>query len=244
MVRSNKIILKKTYFFQKYKKSILLKKNNLNSVGGSKVIRFKKKNSIKVVENFYPSIASIFLICFLDFDIIRKKYIINLIKKSTKIQFLTSSYLFKLFSYSAFNVFFFKNNKIPFFTHLGFVKNFSLVGNIKPSNYLNSIYSNSLGSYSKLVYKNFNFNFSHLRLPSGEVRKFPLDTFVFYKKEMSRFNLKFKYFYKNNKKLKLKKGFRFKVRGVAMNPIDHPHGGNTKSIKFPRTPWGFATKLK
>ena len=26
------------------------------------------------------------------------------------------------------------------------------------------------------------------------------------------------------------------VRGVAMNPIDHPHGGNTKSIKLPLTP--------
>jgi len=26
------------------------------------------------------------------------------------------------------------------------------------------------------------------------------------------------------------------VRGVAMNPVDHPHGGRTKSIKYPRTP--------
>jgi ribosomal protein L2 len=26
------------------------------------------------------------------------------------------------------------------------------------------------------------------------------------------------------------------TRGVAMNPIDHPHGGNTKSIKLQKTP--------
>lgn len=26
------------------------------------------------------------------------------------------------------------------------------------------------------------------------------------------------------------------VRGVATNPVDHPHGGRTKSIKYPRTP--------
>jgi ribosomal protein L2 len=26
------------------------------------------------------------------------------------------------------------------------------------------------------------------------------------------------------------------VRGVAMNAIDHPHGGKTKSIKYPKTP--------
>lgn len=34
------------------------------------------------------------------------------------------------------------------------------------------------------------------------------------------------------------------VRGVAMNPIDHPHGGRTKAIKYPRTPWGKTTKFK
>jgi large subunit ribosomal protein L2 len=31
-------------------------------------------------------------------------------------------------------------------------------------------------------------------------------------------------------------GLKSKVRGVAMNPIDHPHGGRTKAIKYPRTP--------
>lgn len=34
------------------------------------------------------------------------------------------------------------------------------------------------------------------------------------------------------------------VRGVAMNAVDHPHGGRTKSIKTPLTPWGKVTKLK
>jgi len=34
------------------------------------------------------------------------------------------------------------------------------------------------------------------------------------------------------------------VRGVAMNPVDHPHGGRTNTIKYPRTPWGLTTKYK
>ena len=34
------------------------------------------------------------------------------------------------------------------------------------------------------------------------------------------------------------------VRGVAMNAVDHPHGGRTKSVKTPLTPWGFVTKKK
>lgn len=29
-----------------------------------------------------------------------------------------------------------------------------------------------------------------------------------------------------------------------MNPVDHPHGGRAKSIKYPRTPWGLTTKYK
>lgn len=40
-------------------------------------------------------------------------------------------------------------------------------------------------------------------------------------------------------------GKRPKVRGVAMNPIDHPHGGGegkTTSGRHPVTPWGVPTK--
>lgn len=41
-----------------------------------------------------------------------------------------------------------------------------------------------------------------------------------------------------------KLGVRPKVRGVAKNPIDHPHGGAGKSSTggVPRTPWGKPTK--
>jgi len=41
------------------------------------------------------------------------------------------------------------------------------------------------------------------------------------------------------------KGFRPSVRGMAMNPIDHPHGGGegrSKSGSHPMTPWGKGCK--
>ena len=44
--------------------------------------------------------------------------------------------------------------------------------------------------------------------------------------------------------LSLKKGIAPRSRGVAKNPVDHPHGGRTKAIKYPRTPWGKTTKFK
>ena len=40
-------------------------------------------------------------------------------------------------------------------------------------------------------------------------------------------------------------GFRPVVRGIAMNPVDHPHGGGegrSKSGSHPVTPWGKSTK--
>ena len=42
-------------------------------------------------------------------------------------------------------------------------------------------------------------------------------------------------------------GRRPHVRGVAMNPVDHPHGGGegkTSGGRHPVTPWGFPTKGK
>lgn len=38
------------------------------------------------------------------------------------------------------------------------------------------------------------------------------------------------------------KGFRPTVRGVAMNPVDHPHGGRTKTSSPEFTPWGKVAK--
>ena len=44
--------------------------------------------------------------------------------------------------------------------------------------------------------------------------------------------------------INLKSGQAPRSRGVAKNPVDHPHGGRTKAIKYPRTPWGLTTKFK
>lgn len=39
-----------------------------------------------------------------------------------------------------------------------------------------------------------------------------------------------------------RKGWRPQVRGTAMNPVDHPHGGGegrtSRGMKYPKTPWG------
>jgi large subunit ribosomal protein L2 len=40
------------------------------------------------------------------------------------------------------------------------------------------------------------------------------------------------------------RGFRPHVRGEAMNPVDHPHGGRTRGGRHPVSPWGQQAKGK
>ena len=94
----------------------------------------------------------------------------------------------------------------------------------------------SAGTVAQLTAKDEKY--AHVKLPSGEIRLFHL-------------NLKASVGILGNeqhKNIKLGKagrsrhiGRRPKVRGVATNPSDHPHGGGegkTKGYKTPRTPWG------
>lgn len=56
--------------------------------------------------------------------------------------------------------------------------------------------------------------------------------------------------YKVNKLVEGKWGFSFSkskkisVRGVAMNPVDHPNGGRAKTVQPERSPWNWVAKKK
>jgi len=53
-----------------------------------------------------------------------------------------------------------------------------------------------------------------------------------------------KYFHHTKSGYWRKFGKKATVRGVAMNPVDHPHGGQSKAIRYQRTPWGHTAKHK
>jgi large subunit ribosomal protein L2 len=37
---------------------------------------------------------------------------------------------------------------------------------------------------------------------------------------------------------------KINVRGVAMNPVDHPNGGRTKTVQPEKSPWNWIAKKK
>ena len=103
-------------------------------------------------------------------------------------------------------------------------------------------YTRSLGSKSKILKLDTRTGYSLVVLSSGLKKIFSIFSLStsgscninFFKKTLSS----------TKSSDSLKRGLKPSVRGVAMNPIDHPHGGRTKSIKYQRTPWGKTTKYK
>ena len=95
----------------------------------------------------------------------------------------------------------------------------------------------SAGTYAQLMAKGGDY--AQVRLPSGEVRRVPI-------KGRATIGTVGNTDYENVRIGKAgrsrHKGFRPSVRGSAMNPVDHPHGGGEgKSpigLPSPMTPWG------
>jgi large subunit ribosomal protein L2 len=82
-------------------------------------------------------------------------------------------------------------------------------------------------------------DYINLKMPSTEVRKFKGDCFATIGMVSNPENR----FYRVGKAgTSRHKGIRPSVRGSAMNPVDHPHGGGEGrqpiGLKHPKTPWG------
>merc|ERR1711966_362141 len=102
------------------------------------------------------------------------------------------------------------------------------------------IFSRSAGTFGQLIQKTKKL--AHIRLPSGEQRFIDLNNSATLGIVSNEFH-QGRVLGKAGRKRWL--GKRSNVRGVAMNPIDHPHGGGEGKTSGGRpsvTPWGKPTK--
>ncbi len=99
----------------------------------------------------------------------------------------------------------------------------------------------SAGSSAQIMAKEGDF--AHVRLPSGEVRLVSLDCQATIG-QLS--NIEHEAICIGKAGRSRWKGIRPTVRGLAMNPVDHPHGGGEgksgQGNPHPTTPWGKPTK--
>ena len=143
----------------------------------------------------------------------------NLPKKLKKIKTRMKNFLFMLFQ----------------------IKKLSFVSCLELLPGKGSQYTRSSGTKSRIVKFDYENHTVFVQLPSGVKKIFSYYSFVMLGQMSVSQHLNC-----TNGKAGYWRSFGIKslVRGVAMNPVDHPHGGRTKSIKYPQTPWGKTTKFK
>jgi large subunit ribosomal protein L2 len=98
----------------------------------------------------------------------------------------------------------------------------------------------SAGSYAQLMAKEGEY--ALLRLPSGELRKVKSDCRATIG-QVGKIEHELENIGKAGKNRH--RGIRPAVRGVVMNPVDHPHGGGegrTSGGRHPVSPWGLPTR--
>ena len=89
-----------------------------------------------------------------------------------------------------------------------------------------SLYNGSNGNYIEVVYSSITLGHTIIKLPSGFLKKIPLLSVGYLGRSSGIFfNIKYigKFRFSTKKK---------SVRGVAMNPVDHPNGGRS-NVKQP-----------
>ncbi len=131
--------------------------------------------------------------------------------------------------------------------HFASLRNFplgSLLYSVEKTPGSGATYARAAGTYVKLIQKDLESKKAKVRLSSKKVISVPLDSLAFSGTVSNSFN---------NLKVLSKagrnrwQGIRPTVRGVAMNPVDHPHGGGEGKTSGGRpsvTPWGRLTRGK
>ena len=124
---------------------------------------------------------------------------------------------------------------------LRFIPSGTMIHNLELSKGQGGQIVRSAGSSAQIMAKEGEF--AHIKLPSGEVRLISLDCHATIG-QVSNIEHEALSLGKAGKKRWL--GIRPTVRGAAMNPVDHPHGGGEgksgQGNPHPVTPWGVPTK--
>lgn len=117
----------------------------------------------------------------------------------------------------------------------------TLIHNIELVRGRGGVMARSAGSVAQIIAKEGGF--AHVRLTSGEIRKIHLNC----RATIGQVgNLDHENVNLGKAGTKRHLGIRPTVRGAAMNPVDHPHGGGEGKAKIghpgPLTPWGKPTR--
>lgn len=147
---------------------------------------------------------------------------------------VVSNYFFFFFGFTFLN---FKT--IAYCSYLFFLKKHSIFSNLQIKLKTIKYYSSAAGTFSQIKFFFFEKNYTLVVLPSGFLKFFNCYTLVFLGRSAGTQK---KHCFLAKAGILKKIGKKPSVRGVAMNPVDHPHGGRTKTNSPEVSPWGWVTK--
>lgn len=129
--------------------------------------------------------------------------------------------------------------KLGFRTSLKKIPTGAIVSLIGQNKLMQAKYIKSAGNYGRIVNKTEEY--ASIKLPSGKIKRFKnTETATIGAVSNPKHFLQVLGKAGTNRKLNK----RPKVRGIAMNPVDHPHGGRSNGGIPSVTPWGLPTKGK
>merc|ERR1712146_474719 len=127
-------------------------------------------------------------------------------------------------------------NRVP----VRFFKKFSIFFNLTCSRKPNLLLARSSGTYCSCLQVLKEYNLVKVRLPSGGSYMISGDSMATLGRNS---NIYKKYQVLGSSKWLYIAGKKPIVRGVAMNPVDHPHGGRTKTNSPEVSIWGWVAKI-
>jgi len=133
------------------------------------------------------------------------------------------------------------SSKDSSFISLKYLKDNTYISYLEDYPFQGSVYGKSYGTTVKLL-RQLGENYSLVRLPSGELKIFYSNCRCIPNQLGKSLFFRFK---KDLAGVSRRLGIRPTVRGVAMNPVDHPHGGGEGKSSGGRpstSPWGWLTK--
>lgn len=235
------------FFSDKHKKLSLFIKNKSGRSFGGKII-FRKRNCStrkikKINVNYSYNHLTLGFIASCSFIPYKNKIAALIFFSSGALCYYLATDCFKLFSF--FNTYFPK-----FLRYLNFKSSYARLARIPKLSFVSFVqiipgrgvqYMRSPGTSARLVKIDLQTTSCLLELPSGLKKIFSSYSFALLS---SIANSSHKRYYNGRAGYYKNFGINQTVRGVAMNAVDHPHGGRTKSVKYQRTPWGKTAKLK
>ena len=122
---------------------------------------------------------------------------------------------------------------------LGLLNRFTIISNITLNGSTKPKYVRSAGTYTIIEEILSEVGLSIVRLPTGSSKLISNNSFVTIGRNS---NIAHKYTKVGKAGFNKNKGKSQTTRGVAMNPVDHPNGGRTKTNKPEKSLWGWIAK--